>query len=247
VTAAERRVCLLLLAGGPFLRSWYYLGAANLGSLAHRGVSQWYGGFGPPARFLVATLPLLAVLVACALDRLRGRLAWSLALALLGPGLAYAAILSTWPAWRLQAGLGRPTVLQHLLHRTGLDPGGRLPSFLTGGDPWVVPGLVVLAMPVVCGLFLACRTGTAPPRGAVAIGISALLLGALGLVEWAWRQPPSVNLAVLGQGRGGAPFLDRREIGDEAAASRPPSRLVWAAQRDAVSSSRLAYRPIATA
>jgi len=129
VAAAERRVRLLLLAGAPFLLSWYYLGAANLGSLAHRGVSQWHGGLSPPARFLVATLPLPTVLVACALDRLRGRLAWSLVLALLGPGLAYAAILSTWPAWRFQAGLGRPTVLQHLLHRTGWTLAGSCRRF----------------------------------------------------------------------------------------------------------------------
>ena len=114
-----------------------------------------------------------------------------------------------------------------------MDPGGQLPSFLTGGDPWVVPGLVVLAMPVVAGLFLARRPGTAPPRGAVASGISALFLGAPGLVGWAWWQPPPVNLTVLGQGRGGAPFRGRLEIGDEAVASRHPSRLVWAAQRDA--------------
>ena len=114
-----------------------------------------------------------------------------------------------------------------------MDTGGQLPSFLTGGDSWVVPGLVVLAMPVVAGLFLARRPGTAPPRGAVASGISALFLGAPGLVGWAWWQPPPVNLTVLGQGRGGAPFRGRLEIGDEAVASRHPSRLVWAAQRDA--------------
>jgi hypothetical protein len=159
---------------------------------------------------MVATKNRFAVLIPAFAPAFAGRLTRrGLVLGALGPAAGIALVVAyasrAFTPYVAGNGLGRPTVHQHLLHRTGLDPGGPLPSFLTGSGPWVVPGLVVLAMPVVAGLFLARRPGTAPPRGAVAIGVSALFLGALGLVGWAWWQPPPVNLAMLGQGRGGAP------------------------------------------
>ena len=78
--ARERRWRLVLLTAGPFLLTWYYLGALAL--IRARVDQHWHGGFSPPGRFLAASIPLLAVCVAMMLDRLRGRFAWSVTAAL---------------------------------------------------------------------------------------------------------------------------------------------------------------------
>jgi hypothetical protein len=90
-------------------------------------MSQWYAGFSPPARFLTASLPLLTVLAALALDHVRGRIAWTVVGGLYAGTLAYAAALSVWPAWRFQDAVGRAVALIAVFRHSGLDPGGTCP------------------------------------------------------------------------------------------------------------------------
>ena len=69
LAVAEDRWCLLLLAGGPFAPSWCFVGGTSSEILARAAMLlvPWFGGFSPPARYLVVGLPLLAVFVALAL------------------------------------------------------------------------------------------------------------------------------------------------------------------------------------
>jgi hypothetical protein len=114
-------------------------------------MSQWYAGFSPPARFLTASLPLLTVLAALALDHVRGRIAWTVVGGLYAGTLAYAAALSVWPAWRFQDAVGRAVALIAVFRHSGLDPGRYLPSFIMPSAHWTSVGLVILALTLVSG------------------------------------------------------------------------------------------------
>jgi hypothetical protein len=231
VAIAQRRWRLLLLAGGPFACVWYYLGAAGLGGISAGGVSQWYGGFSPPARFLMASLPLLAVLAALALDHVRGRLGWSATGALFALTLGYAALISVWPAWRFQHGLGRAVPLLVLFDRMGVDPGRFLPSFIAPGARWDWPALGLLVLALLAGYQLSRRPGGDTPAGAWLAGATTGSLCVGLLVGVAWIEPSGAYPAVLGTGGGGLPFWGRLAVstGSEA---KTHERLVWAAQRN---------------
>jgi hypothetical protein len=231
VAARERRGRLLLLAGAPFAVAWYYLGAVRLGGIAAHGVSLWYGGFSPPARFLMAALPPFAIFVALAVDRLRGWLGWGLVGALYTVSVGYAAVISVWPAWRFQAGLGRATVLLRVFRHLGVDPGRLLPSFLTPAAGAVGVGCAGLVLTALAGYRLGRRRGGAPPRGAVALGALGALLGATALTGAAWWAPTGRYPAVLGVGRGGSPFLGLVDA-DAGSGPEPRARLVWAGQHE---------------
>jgi hypothetical protein len=233
VAIADRRWRLAILAAGPFLSAWYYLGAVALAGIASRGVSYWYGGFSPPARFLMAGLPLLAVLAALALDRVRGRLAWTLTGALYAATLAYTAVLSVWPAWRFQDATGRAVALLTLFRRTGLDPGRFLPSFITPGAGWEWVGLAMLAATVGAGCALARAPGRAPPAGTWPTGVAAVPLGLALLAAMAWLHPSGPYPAVLGTGRGGASFWGLLPV-SSGSETTMRERLVWATQRTGV-------------
>jgi hypothetical protein len=233
VAIADRRWRLLLLAGGPFAFVWYYLGAAALGGISTRGLSQWYGGFSPPARFLMATLPLLAVLTALALDRVRGRFGWGITAALYVATLAYAAVISVWPAWRFQDASGRAVPLLALFRHAGLDPGRFLPSFITPGAGWEWPGLGLLVLTALAGYALARGRGQEAPAGTWLMGAAAALLFMTVLVATAWVHPTGAYPAVSGTGRGGTDFWGVLTVsvgGDTALRER----LVWATQRNGV-------------
>ena len=233
VAVTERRWRLVLLTAGPFLVAWYYLGAVALGGIAARGVSYWYGGFSPPARFLMAGLPLLTVLAALTLDHLRGRLGWSLTAVLYAATFAYTAVLSIWPAWRFQDATGRATALLTVFRRTGLDPGQFLPSFITPDAGWTWAGLAVLVGILLAGYVLSRGPGQDAPSGAWLTGAVAAILGVAILVAIAWIHPSGAYPAVLATGRGGVSFWGQLTVssGSETATRE---RLVWATQRNGV-------------
>jgi hypothetical protein len=233
VAVAERRWRLLLLAAGPFLITSYYLGAAALGGIVSRGVSYWYGGFSPPARFLMASLPLLTVLAALALDHVRGRLGWSLTAALYAATLAYTVVLSVWPAWRFQDATGRAVALLTVFRRTGLDPGRFLPSFITPNAGWEWVGLAMLVSTLLAGYVLSRAPGRDAPAGAWLTGAAAPPLCLAILAVTAWVHPSAAYPGTLGTGRGGASFWGRLTVrtGSETATFE---RLVWATQRNGV-------------
>ena len=233
VAVAERRWRLLVLTAGPFACTWYYLGAAALGGVSTRGLSQWYGGFSPPARFLMAALPLFVVLAAHLLDRVRGRTAWSVTAALYAATLAYTATLSAWPAWRFQDGRGRAVALLSFFRRTGLDVGRFLPSFITPGAGWEPVGLVLLVSTLLAGYALSRAPGRRAPRGAWITGAVAAPLCVVVLGALAWALPSGAYPAVLGAGRGGAIFWGPLAVASEGETATR-ERLVWAAQRNGV-------------
>jgi hypothetical protein len=233
VAVTERRWRLVLLTAGPFLVAWYYLGAVAAAGIASRGVSYWYGGFSPPARFLMAGLPLLTVLAALALDHVRGRIGWVAVATLYAGTLGYTAALSIWPAWRFQDATGRPMALLALFRRTGLDPGRFLPSFVTPGAGWEWAGLGLLVSILITGYVLSRAQGRAGPVRAWVTGAVAAPLSVAVLAVMAWVQPSGAYPAVLGTGRGGASFWGHLTVtvGNETATLE---RLVWAAQRNGV-------------
>jgi hypothetical protein len=233
VALAQRRWRLALLAGGPFLCAWYYLGAAVLGGIQMRGLSQWYGGFSPPARFLMASLPLLAILGALALDHVRGRAAWSLTAALFVLTLGHGAIVSAWPAWRFQHGLGRTVPALAVFDRLGIDAGRWLPTFIAPGQGWEWPALVVLALTLLAGYVLAARPGRDAPAGTWLTGATAALLCAGLLTGLAWLAPAGAYPAVLGAGRGGQTFWGHLAV-SSGTGTATRERLVWATQGNGV-------------
>jgi hypothetical protein len=233
VALAQRRWRLALLAGGPFVCTWYYLGAAGLGGIAARGVPQWYGGFSPPARFLLASLPLLAILAALALDQVRGRLAWSVTATLFALTLGYSAVISAWPAWRFQAGLGRASPLPVLFERIGVDPGRFLPTFVIPDAGWDWRALGLLGLTLLAGYLLARRPGRPAPAGAWMAGAAAAGLVAVLLIGAARLDPAGTYPTVLGEGQGGLPFWGLLAVStDGQVVTR--ERLVWTTQRDSV-------------
>lgn len=226
--ARERRWRLVLLTAGPFLLTWYYLGALAL--IRSRVDQHWHGGFSPPGRFLAASIPLLAVCAAMMLDRLRGRFAWSVTAALYAMTLGQTLLVSIRPEWRFHRGVGRATPLVELFTYTGLDPGRLIPSYVTPGNAWVGPGAAVLAAIALAGWLAGRQSGAAPPRGAWITGLVAAAMLTLILPTALWLDPGGDYPAVLGRGRDGASFhgIIQVDTGEGAVAKE---RLVWTARR----------------
>jgi hypothetical protein len=234
VAAAERRGRVLLLLAGPFGLAWYYLGAVGAIGIAFQGASLWYAGFSPPARFLIAPLPLFAVLIALAVDRLRHRVAWSVAAALYAVTLGYAALLSAWPAWRFQSGLGRASVLLEIFRRLGVDLGRLLPTFMRPESGWTGIAWGALGLALLGGAWLARRPGAPPPRGALLAGAAGVTLGLGAWWAAALWHPTGAYPALLGTGTGGLPFLGSLDLDADDGTVVSRERLVWAGQRNGV-------------
>jgi hypothetical protein len=233
VAAAQRRWRLLLLTAGPFLCTWYLLGAATLAGISAERMSQWYAGFSPPGRFLTASLPLMTVLIALAVDHVRGRIAWTVVAALYAGTFGYAAALSVWPAWRFQDAVGRAVVLIGVFRHAGLDPGRFLPSFIMPSAHWAAVGVAILAGLLVGGYALSRRPGTLAPRGAWLAGAGTAVACVAALFALAWLAPAGAYPAILGAGRGGTNYwgMLRVSAGSDVGIRE---RLVWATQRDSV-------------
>jgi hypothetical protein len=233
VALAQRRWRLAVLAGGPFVCTWYYLGAAVLGGMHMRGLSQWYGGFSPPARYLMASLPLLAILAALALDHVRGRIGWSLTAALFALTLGYSVVISVWPAWRFQSGLGRAVLFHAVFDRIGIDAGRWLPTFIAPSSGWAWPALAALILTLLAGYALASGPGRHAPVGTWLVGATVAMVCAGALTGVTWLDPAGVYPAVLGTGRGGQTFWGLLDVSDGRDTS-VRERLVWATQSDGV-------------
>jgi hypothetical protein len=226
VALRERRYHLLLVTFAPFAATWILFGL---------GVGATYAGTAPPARYLTASLPLLAVPSALAYTRVRGRLLWALATSLLAATFAYSVTLSLWPAWRYQNGVGRSTFLTQVWEWSGLDVGRLLPSFLRPRPAWTIVALAMTVALAGAGWWLAGRPGQVPPRGAAALGLIIVVLIVGGGVGSIWRHPWGTFPASAWQGRGGVVFqgLIATVSGSEAETVLQ-SRGVWAVQRQAV-------------
>jgi hypothetical protein len=231
VAARERRWRFLLLTAGPFALAWYYLGAVALSRSTL--IQHWHGGFSPAGRFVAAALPLAAVCAAAMLDRVRGRLAWSIVAGLYAITLGQTVLASLRPAWRFHRGIGRAAPLADLFEQTGLDPGRLLPSYVSPGRAWVAPGLAILGAIGLAGWLAARRAGAVPPRGAWALGTAGAGVLGLALAAALWLHPAGDYPAVLGHGRGGAPFHGIIQV-DTGQGPSSQERLVWAAQRPGV-------------
>lgn len=190
----------VVLLAGPFLCTWYVMAGERTDVLI------WHGGFNPPARYVIASLPALGVLAAWALDRIRGRFLWSLSSGLFGLTLFYALLISIWPSWRYQDAYGRMTLLRAFFNTTGLDIGRLLPSFILPGIWWVLPSLMFLLLIGVVGFILAGKEGGFVPGGSmvqgmlVTAGICFFMVGILALY------PCGEYPATLAVSEGGVPF-----------------------------------------
>jgi hypothetical protein len=225
VALRERRYRLLLVTFGPFTATWILFGL---------GVGVTYGGTAPPARYLAASLPLLAAPAALAYARLRGRFLWALATALLAATILYAIVLSLWPAWRYQHGVGRSTVLIQVWDWVGLDVGRMLPSFLSPEPWWTAVACAALSALLVGGWWLGGRSGGVPPRATAATGVLALaLVVGAGVASVGWR-PWGTFPAGGWQGRGGTVFRGWINVDAGSDGAAPAAKTVWAAQRPAV-------------
>jgi hypothetical protein len=181
----------------------------------------------------MASLPLLAILGALALDHVRGRLGWSLTATLFVLTLGYGAVISVWPAWRFQSGLGRAVLFHAVFDRLGIDAGRWLPTFIAPGGGWEWLALAVLVVTLLAGYALASGPGRRAPAGTWLAGGTVAMACAGALTGVAWLDPAGTYPAVLGTGRGGQPFwglLDVRGGRDTAVRER----LVWATQSDGI-------------
>ncbi len=225
VALRERRYRLLLVTLGPFAATWILFGL---------GVGVTYGGTAPPARYLAASLPLLAALSALAYARVRGRLLWALVTSLLAATVLHAVTVSLWPAWRYQHGVGRNTVLRQLWEWVGLDLGRLFPSFLPPQPGWTAAAGTALLALLGGWWWLAGRPGQAPPRGAATLGalVFAVVVGAGVASVWWW--PWGTFPAGGWQGRGGMVFRGWITVDAGGARATSQAKAVWAAQRPAV-------------
>ncbi len=222
----QRRWRELLLLAGPFVTTWYCLGGLHIG-----GVPIWFGGYDPPARYLVSALPALIVPVSLALDRTRGRVGWAVVTGLYGATVAYGLVVSIWPVLRYQSATGRATALAAAWRLTGVDLGALAPTFVLPGRAWVVPVLVVLGAAAALGPALARRPGAGPPAGAVVAGLLGAVAIAAAAGTVAWLAPARTLGAAAWVGRGGTTFRGVIPV-DAGEGSLRAERLVWAAQRD---------------
>ncbi|MCU0580156.1 MAG: hypothetical protein MUF69_11535, partial [Desulfobacterota bacterium] len=216
---------LVILLAGPFLCTWYIMAGERTDVLI------WHGGFNPPARYLVASLPALGVLAALALDRVRGRFLWALVSGLFGLTLLYALVISLWPAWRFQYAYGRATFLRIFFDQTGLDPGRLLPSFILPGARWILPLMLGLLLILLWGSILGRRTGVFRPRGSLGAGVLVTALLGLVLTAISAIYPYGEYPATLADPAGGLPFRGTVAVEHQGRVSAS-ERVIRVASRD---------------
>jgi hypothetical protein len=138
--------------------------------------SEWYGGWSPPFRYALITLPLLALTLVPALEGRRRGGARALVAAL---GVATLALTVLWvvvPGWTYNLADGRTYLLDHLDVRLGADVARLFPSSLRPrGATWLWPAATLLLVPLA---WLRPRRRFA---AAAAWGVVALLLAAAAL------------------------------------------------------------------
>ena len=188
----------------------------------------------------MASLPLLTVLVAVALDHVRGRLAWSLVALLYAGTAGYAAVLSAWPAWRFQNATGRSAAGLALFHRTAARP-RPVPArpFIMPEARWTWAALGILAALAVAGYGLSRGTGHQSPPGELARGRRRGGARRGRLLVAAWRGSAERPIRrTWARGRAarilGHPAGERRERPPSAASvwsGRPSGTACWSSPR----------------
>lgn len=103
---------------------------------------EWYGGFSPPFRYLVAIVPVLAIPVAHALTRAQGPVLATMTGAAWAWSLAVAFLITLHPTLRLNRATGEATWLRFLGDGLGADLPRLLPTLVnhSAETPWLLAG-----------------------------------------------------------------------------------------------------------
>jgi hypothetical protein len=150
--------------------------------------SEWYGGWSPPFRYALVTLPLCAVaLVPLLVERRRAGARFLLA----GLGALSLAVTLLWlalPGWTYSFADGRTLLLDQLSVRFGADVARLFPSSVRPRPAtWVWPVMGGVLLPAV---FWGIRRRA---RGAAAAGLAAAV-ACLGLLPLAAQRLPTRTL-----------------------------------------------------
>lgn len=197
-------VAALVLYAYPFLHSY-----------------EWYGGFSPPFRYLVVSIPILGIAVAHALAAVRGPALAALALGAGAWGLGVAVLLTVAPGLRYHHATGQAGWLRLLGRWLDADLTRFAPTLVTHSaeTPWVLSllGLLLLVGAVWGARAVVHRPERSPelppgtvPRAAAALLVLATALAAAGRLlptrEIQGEQMEATGRAVLFPGSPELPF-----------------------------------------
>ena len=175
---------VLLRRGHVLARHLLVLAVPYLALVAPR--SEWYGGWSPPFRYALVTLPLCAVaLVPLLAERRRGGVRFlfaGLAVATLGLGLLWVSV----PGWTYNFADGRTLLLDRLSERFGADLARFFASSVRPRPAtWLWPLAAVVLLPAAFWL-----RGRSRASGAGFAGIATVLF-TLAALPWLARQVPT--------------------------------------------------------
>jgi hypothetical protein len=183
-------IWLLALPGAVLLlrrdRAWCWAFLATLPYLVlvlRR--SEWYGGWCPPFRYLVALTPWLALALGAALERPLPRSGRRLAGALLAISAAAAWAVTLEPAWAVSLADGRSRLLDLLASPFAVDFARFTPSAVR---PRIATAIVSLVALAATFLFVRGRRRAARAPSSVAV---AMLLASVALLVLAAHRLPT--------------------------------------------------------
>ena len=171
----------------------------------------WFAGFSSPARYLVAVVPVLAVLVAWTITLDRARWIRAIALACWWASLALSVTLTVRPMLRYNRGTGEARWISAIAARAGFDLSRFVPSLVSPSPEsrWVVAGLAVaLAAGLVAAAAASRRRDESSPTTpgfAAPIGALAILVGVGGALVLAAMILPTTQVkaeTMASEGRG---------------------------------------------
>jgi hypothetical protein len=190
---ASAPLWLLLLPAGVLLVRHRHPLAAHLAAFALPYLalvaprSEWYGGWCPPFRYALVTLPLLGVALIPLLARRRAAGARALLAALGALTLALTLLWLVFPGWTYNFADGRTYLLDALSQHFDTDIARLFPSSVRPRTAtWVWPLASLLLVPL---WFLPRRTRL---RAAASWGLAGLLLAMVAMPVLARRLPTAV-------------------------------------------------------